>query len=136
MKTWNGYGSEHSMNLVMIGKFKDAHSAAAANQLLEQLKQFVSDEFEAGRIRIGETEDRFSDEMREKLGQLKCHGIGPAEMEQFVYDVRISLSDKTIELRTDEGDVSAFLKILLDKGGRVEVFSAHDYPDSDDRSHS
>ncbi|HGF4754077.1 TPA: DUF6375 family protein, partial [Escherichia coli] len=22
MKIWNGYGSEHSMNLVLIGKFK------------------------------------------------------------------------------------------------------------------
>ena len=27
MKIWNGYGSEHSMNLVMIGRFKTVGEA-------------------------------------------------------------------------------------------------------------
>jgi hypothetical protein len=43
--------------------------------------------------------------------------------------VSISQDGDKIILRTDESDVSAFLKVLLDRSARVEVFSAHDYPE-------
>ncbi|EUA59807.1 hypothetical protein I550_2955 [Mycobacterium intracellulare 1956] len=33
-------------------------------------------------------------------------------------------------ITTDESDVQALLKVLLDGGARVEVYSAHDYPDT------
>ena len=32
-------------------------------------------------------------------------------------------------IMTDEVDVSALLKLLLDRGAKVEVYSAHDYPE-------
>ena len=51
--------------------------------------------------------------------------IAPAEVEQFAYDVRVEQSGNTVEVTTDESDVSAFLKVLLDRKARVEVFSAH-----------
>jgi len=34
-------------------------------------------------------------------------------------------------LTTDEVDISAFLKVMLDSGARIEVYSAHDYPDTE-----
>jgi hypothetical protein len=34
----------------------------------------------------------------------------------------------SIVVTTDETDVQALLKVLLDKGARIEVYSAHDYP--------
>jgi hypothetical protein len=127
MKVWVGYGSEHSANLVMIGRFEDAGDAAAAKRLIDRLTTLVAEEQEAGRMRIGEADERFSDQVLEVLGNEHFHSIGPAELEQFAYDVSVKHTGTTIELRTDEIDVSAFLKVLLDHKARVEVFSAHDH---------
>src|SRR5437879_4441686 len=132
MKLWYGYGSEHSMNLVMIGRFKEARDAAKAKKLIDQLTERVSTDVEAGLIGFGGSTDRFSDGMLDFLGKLRIHSIGPAELEQFTYDVTIDAKGAQLAIRTDESDVSAFLKILLECGGRVEVYSAHNYPDNDE----
>ena len=48
--------------------------------------------------------------------------------------IRSELKDQQVVITTDEPDVSAFLKLMVDKGARVEVFSAHDYPDPSGRN--
>jgi len=52
------------------------------------------------------------------------------------YDISSELKGNQIVVRTDEPDVSAFLKLMIDKGARVEVYSAHNYPDSGKESAS
>ncbi|WP_251259298.1 DUF6375 family protein [Klebsiella michiganensis] len=38
-------------------------------------------------------------------------------------------------MTTDEAEVSAFVKLFVEAGAKVEIFSAHDYPsDSSDAS--
>jgi hypothetical protein len=125
MKVWAGYGSEHSMNLVMIGRFVDARDAANAKRLIDQLTAVVIEEQAAGQLQIGQPQGRFSDKVLEFLKKTNVWTIGPAELEQFVYDVQVEHSGNTVEVRTDESDVSAFLKVLLEHKARVEVFSAH-----------
>jgi hypothetical protein len=66
--------------------------------------------------------------MLELMKEAKLYILNPAELEQLLYDVRIDVEDNKIVMTTDEVDVLAFLKVLLDKGARVEVYSAHDYP--------
>jgi len=39
------------------------------------------------------------------------------------------LNGSRIVVTTDELEVSGFLKLMVDKGAKVEVYSAHDYPD-------
>jgi Family of unknown function (DUF6375) len=58
------------------------------------------------------------------------YSIGPPELEQFNYDVHVEQKANTLILTTDESEVSAFLKLLIERGAKVEVYSAHDYPDS------
>jgi len=128
MKLWYGFGSEHSSNLVMIGRFKTVSDANAAKEIIDLLAKQVGADEQAGLIKIGEGTDRYTDEMLNLLQKVKVHSIGPAELEQFAYDVGIEVKDKEVVLTTDEIDVSAFLKVLLDKGAHVEVYSAHDYP--------
>lgn len=126
MKVWFGHGSEHSMNLVMVGRFKDVRSAEEARQAIESLVSQVSRESETG-LSTGE---RYSKEMLDLLRmKLRISAIKPEELEQFMYDVGIGVVDETITIKTDEVDVSAFLKVLLQRGARVEVYSAHDYPE-------
>jgi Family of unknown function (DUF6375) len=125
MKIWSGFGSEHSMNLVMIGRFEDARDAEAAKLLIDRLTALVDEEQAAGQLVVGEPQGRFSDKVLDFLSTNNFVILGPDELEQFAYDVRVKHSGKTIELTTDESDVSAFLKVLIDHRARVEVFSAH-----------
>jgi hypothetical protein len=128
MKVWYGYGSEHSANLVMIGRFEDPGDAAKTKQVIDWLTQQVSTDVQAGLMQIGEQSDRYTDGMLDLLGKVSVHSVGPAELEQFAYDVTVKVEENQVVVTTEEIDVSAFLKVLIDKGARVEVYSAHDYP--------
>jgi hypothetical protein len=133
MKVWVGYGSEHSMNLVMIGRFKDAQNAATAARMIEELQDLVQQEVDSGAIALGGDNRRFSDNVRSKLRELKIWDLGPEELEQFAYEVHVNPSDTEIRLTTDESGVSGFLKVLLSAGAKIEVFSAHDYPERESK---
>lgn len=135
MKIWWGYGSEHSMNLVMIGKFASAGEAESAKQLIDRLAEGVQNEVDAGRLEVGVPTQRFSEEMLDLLLALKVHGLGPADLEQLVYDAKVVVHGESLILRTDESDVAVYLKLMLEKGARIDVFSAHDYPEAGNELH-
>lgn len=128
MKIWHGFGTEHSMNLVMIGRFKDAATAETVNGIIERVTTGLREEEVAGRLTVGEPTDRFSEEMLQLLTELGIYNVGPAELEQFLYEVRHRRDGDSIVVTTDEIEVQALMKVLLAKGARVEVYSAHDYP--------
>ena len=130
MRIWYGYGSEHSMNLVMIGHFKDAETAAKANDVIAQLTLQVNADSDAKLIDVGRHPTRFTDGALKILQDTDFYSVAASELEQFAYDVSIEQEDNKLILTTDESDVSAFLKLFVDRGARVEVFSAHDYPDA------
>ena len=128
MKIWVGYGSEHSANLVMIGRFEDVGGASQAMRVIEQLTSQVNADIKAGLLTVGEPTARYTDAALDLLGRVNVNTIGPAELEQFAYDVTVKVEGNEVVITTDEIDVSAFLKVLIDKGARVEVYSAHDHP--------
>ena len=125
MKIWNSYGSEHSANLVMIGKFKDAASAKEAIAIIEKITEFMANTDDDH-----EDADNYSDAALDFLKTVKFYSVRPAELAQFRYDINSERKNDQIVITTDELDVSAFLKLLIDKGARVEVYSAHDYPNT------
>lgn len=130
MKIWYGHGSEHSMNLVMVGQFKDVRATAEAKQIIDRLMQQVRADDEAGLMHIGGQTDRFTEGMLKLLQEVRVHNLAPVELEQFGYDFDIAIADTKLVLKTEESDVSAFLKVFIDQGARVEVYSAHDYPET------
>ncbi len=126
MKIWKSYGSEHSMNLVMIGSFKEESDAEKVEEILKPLLEKLqslpdSDVYE----------DRFSDDVIEFLRSKNINYLSPQELKQFQYDGHFERDGKKIRYRTDEVDVSAALKIMLMEGAKVKVFSRDDYPGSD-----
>ena len=129
MKIWSGYGSEHSMNLVMIGHFKDATAAETALDTIQAATGAVQNEVDSGRLVMGEPRDRFTDEMLKTVGDLRLHSISARELEQFLYDVKIERHGDQVVLETDEVEVQVFVKLLLSHGARIEMYSAHDHPD-------
>lgn len=125
MKVWNSYGSEHSANLVMIGKFKDVASAEDAETAFDEFTEFARDN---GDELHGS--DRFPEEAFPLLRKHNVMSLAAFEMEQFRYDISWRREGDQIIITTDEVDVSALMKIMIDKGARVEIYSAHDYPDT------
>lgn len=126
MKIWRGYGSEHSMNLVMIGQFKSVDDARKTKQTIDQLTEKLADKIEVGRTR-----NRFGDEVLALLKDANIYTLGPVELEQFLYDVSTRIEEDKLILTTDESEVSAFMKLMIDRGSKIEIFSAHDYPDAE-----
>ncbi|MFD5901033.1 DUF6375 family protein [Streptomyces microflavus] len=128
MKAWYGYGTEHSMNLVMIGRFEDATAAEKTHKVIQALITALTEERDAGRLAVGKPSDRFSDEVLRLLVELEVHSLEPRELEHFLYDFTLGREDNSVVMTTDEIEVQALLKVLLTKGARVEVYSAHDHP--------
>lgn len=131
MRIWNGFGSEHSMNLVMIGEFKTAYDADQAKRVIDQLTTQVHKESDAHRADAKPHQQRFTEEMLNLLQSSRIHSIGPGELEQFGYDASVRLEGSKVVVTTEEIEVSAYLKVLIDKGARVQVYSAHEYPDTE-----
>jgi len=125
MKIWNSYGSEHSANLVMIGTFKDVPSAKRAKEIIDKITEFMMDSDDDH-----EDTDRYSDSALALLSSLNTASLRPAELAQFRYDISSEQKGDKVVITTDEYDVSGFLKILIDEGARVEVYSAHLHPDT------
>ena len=129
MKIWNGYGSEHSSNLVMIGTFKTIRDADEAKAFIDRLTEQVAEDQPEYHFDLPAEDDRYSQKMKELLRSSSLSQIGPAELEQLIYDVQIEVKGKRVMMTTDESEISAFLKVFIERGARVEVYSAHDYPD-------
>lgn len=128
MKIWSGYGSEHSMNLVLIGKFKQAQDAEKVEKEIDKLRAQASKD-DSDSLPFAKPENqRFSDDMLSLLCSLNVHSLAPSELGQLVSDYRLECDDGRITVTTDEADVSAFVKLFIEAGAKVEIFSAHDYP--------
>lgn len=124
MKTWNNFGSEHSANLVMIGKFEDASAAEKAKEAIDEIERFVVDHDSQEHV------NQYSKSEMDLLEKLKFYWAAPGELAQFRYDIRSELHEDEIIVTTDETEISALLKLLISKGARVEVYSAHNHPNT------
>jgi hypothetical protein len=130
MKVWYQHGSEHSANLVMIGHFENVAEATKAKEIIDTLTNQVREEEASGTRVLGQPSERYSNTMLDLLGKINVASIGPQELEQFLYEVNVSVEGSKIIFTTEEIEISAFLKVLFDQGARIEVFSAHNHPDS------
>lgn len=131
MKLWFQYGSEHSANLVMIGHFQTATDATQAKEIIDRLGNEVRAEESSGARTMGTPSERYEGAMLDLLGKLNIMSVSPRELEQFLYDVTVRLEGSTVILTTEEIDISAFLKVMFHQGARIEIYSAHDHPNSE-----
>src|SRR5262245_4551553 len=130
MKIWHQHGSEHSANLVMIGHFEDATEATKAKEIIDALTKQVAEDLGKGALVVGSRPERYGMEMLDLLGRLNVASIGPGELEQFAYEVNVKVQGNKVIVTTEEFDIAAFLKVMFLRGARIEVYSAHDHPDT------
>jgi hypothetical protein len=131
LKIWTGYGSEHSYRLVMIGHFADETAAAVTKEKFDKLTEHVAAQLNAGTMDIGwDSDERMSDALRDALAELGLYNLGVSEVSNFAYEFDTELRGDSITLTTDEGEVQGFLKVMLDGGARIEVFSGHNWTEA------
>ncbi len=126
MKIWCQHGSEHSANLVMIGHFMEVTDATKTKEIIDKLTERVRKDGSVSRS----PSHGYSNSMLDLLTELHVASIAPQELEQFLYDVCVEVEGSNVVVTTEEIDVSAFLKVMVARGARVEVYSAHHYPNS------
>lgn len=117
----------------MIGTFKTARDASKAMQDLERLMDIAADSIDFDRFDENPMIWYTDPTVRAILEELHLHYFSSEDIRQLVGDHQVKpsvRSDHELVLWTDENDLGAFLKYLIDRAARVEVFSAHDYPES------
>lgn len=123
MKIWTSYGSEHSMNLVIIGKFKTAEDAEKCKKLIDSLRIYFEDHGNMNQNTAEYDKDSLDFLTKKNIGY-----IAPQQMIQFRYDMSVDLHENEIKI-TSEDDLNVFMSLLIENGAKVEAYSAHDYPE-------
>jgi Family of unknown function (DUF6375) len=125
MKIWNGYGSEHSMDLVLIGRFQTVTGAKAAEERMEALQALAEAAWSDDDWRS--PEERMPPELVEALREMELHDMGRYDVDNYALSYSVTREAETVRIRTDESDVQGFLKVLLHYGAKVEIFSRHEW---------
>lgn len=123
MKIWFNYGSEHSLNIVLIGHFKKAVDAKAFEQDLENLKQFLQEnpKYEFNIL-------NFDSSTKEYLAREQIAFLSPEQLDQILSYEVLKRDGAKIEVTSDEL-LDGLVSWMVMKGAKVEIFSLHDYPE-------
>ena len=130
MKIWNGYGSDHSASLVLIGEFKSEEDAAKVSALINQIEEAARDDEASDLISPWGRNELFSEATEQKLRNLNLWGLSSEDVADFIRnDISHDQVGATLRFRTEDTQIGGFVKLMVDKGAMVHVYSAHDYPD-------
>ncbi|MEV6761332.1 MULTISPECIES: DUF6375 family protein [Streptomyces] len=123
MRIWHSYGSEHSMDLVLIGTFETVSGAEAAMERMEALKTLAEAEWsDDDWLRADE---RMPRALADELGKLRLYDMGRSDVDIYALDHSVQRTGSTVRVWTEESEVQGFVKVLVNLGARVEVFSRH-----------
>ena len=132
MKVWFGHGSDHSANLVMIGEFKTEEDAARVHTLIDQIAEVASTDFAEGITDSWAKNEQLSEETEKRLRELKLFQLSPSDVSDFAFwNPSIDKVGKTLRLSSDNVEIVGFVKLLVTKGAKVQVYSADEYPDDE-----
>jgi hypothetical protein len=127
MRIWNGYGSEHSTDLVLVGTFETASSAEAAADAMKALKDLTEAVWSDDDW--GRRDERMPTALAAELAELSLYDMGRPDVDIYAFDHSVERTESVVRVRTEESDVQGFLKVLIGFGARVEVFSRHNWND-------
>ena len=131
MKVWFEYGSEHSSNLVMIGHFREVRDATRILEVLDQIREQVELDERDDLIGVWGHTERYPERTRKLLNEFRINTLTPTELEQFCFEFHADVDEDKVVITTNEYEVSAYLKVMVESGARVEVYSADNFPNSD-----
>ena len=121
MKIWKSFSAEHSAKLRIVGTFKNADDAKAAESLFNDLLKVDEKELQSKSLLNGE--------LSRILQSNNFMSFNEHDPEQMMYFSPVEAVDNKIVINTDELEIQAVLKILLHKGAAIKIHSKHDYPE-------
>ncbi len=126
MKIWQSYGAEHSLNLVIIGRFKEVADAEEFKSLVDKTIKFLQgqDDFDV-------EADRYGSDVRDYLSEENLYSLSPQQLGHFLYDFSLEVIGNNVHVSSDD-DLHGLISLMVNHGAKIEVFSAHDYPETDD----
>jgi Family of unknown function (DUF6375) len=125
VRIWQSYGSEHSMDMVLIGTFETVAGAQAAAEQMEVLTALAEAVWSDDNWR--RQADRMPGALAEELAKLNLYEMGRADVDIYAFEHTVERDESTVRVWTDESEVQGFLKVLVHFGARVEVFSRHQW---------
>ncbi len=130
MKVWVGYGSEHSSRLNLIGRFKTPEAAEEVRRQLEQLCELVANSYDHDRFDENPMALYLDRELCETLAGLGCRHFSPEDIASLIGEHQIDRRGNELRIWSNEFSVSGFVKFLIERPVRVEVFSEHHFPEA------
>ena len=127
MRIWHSYGSEHSMDLVLIGTFETPARAEAAMEQMAELKTLADAQWSDEDWR--RPYERMPKAITDELQRLHLYDMGRSDVDIYALDHSVERSGASVRIQTEESDVQGFLKLLIHLGARVEIFSRHQWND-------
>jgi hypothetical protein len=115
------------MDLKLIRHFASTSDARAARHAIAVLTEAAELERDEGRLEYGEPPQMFSSRLLETMSDVSVHSLGHGDLEQFLYEASVEVRDADVVIETEEIDVMAYLKVLIVKGARIEMYSGHDH---------
>lgn len=98
MRIWNGYGSEHSMDLVLIGRFQTVTGAKAAEERMEALQALAEDKWSDDDWRS--PDERMPRELGQALAEMKLYDMGRYDVDAFALDHSVTRTAETVRIWT------------------------------------
>lgn len=133
MKIWYGFGSDHSSNLVLIGKFKTEADAISALERIESIMEAAGSDLSESIIGSWDRNEQLSAEMEARIRELNTHSLSPNDLAEFaLMNCTPSRQGKELHFRTDDTEIGGVIKFMALNGAKVEVFCAHDYPSNEE----
>lgn len=135
MKVWFGYSSEHSSRMRIIGHFKTAENVKSFLAEFTRMQELVAANNEA----CFANPEEFPLPILDGLfhGDIK-HGqsLAAHDLLDFTNEMTVSAKDKDFVIRSSEWNWAGIIKMLIESGAKVEMFSEHDYPVVEDEGKS
>jgi hypothetical protein len=112
----------------MIGSFRSEDDARKIETLFHEVHQLANEEYAAGRLRDDWSNTRFSDRMLSFFTEKNIVDFGHNDAAIFLYEYALNREGDRLVLTTEEGELNAFIKLMLKGGAKVELYSAHHHP--------
>ena len=113
----------------MIGRFATPEDASVAERELQELSDFIVSAFDYEEFDENPMSVLLDGAIRKYLERLRLHIFSAEDIETLGREHHLTRRGQEIEIRTDEWDVGGFLKFMIHKRARIQMYSAHDHTD-------
>ena len=121
MKIWYEHSADHSAKLKIIGKFKTVDDANLAMTRMNDIMKLMQQE-----LTYRNSSDAYPVEILDYISK-NNFGLSKSAIESAEYYHNIEQSGTTIEVSTDELEIQLFIETFINCGGKIEIFSKHNY---------